>query len=81
MAWTADVVHHDRAANFAGIVDDDVAKSHQALRDGGGDGHVLDFTQGDVFGGARDQARIDLEFGIGHGVANHVPTDVVVSRD
>ena len=81
MAGTADIVHDDRAANFAGVVDDDVAESHQALRNGGGDGHVLDFAQRDIFGGACDQPRIDLEFGIGNRVANHVAPDVVVSRN
>ena len=28
MAWAADIVHHYRAANFTGVIDDDVAKSH-----------------------------------------------------
>ena len=62
MAWTADVVHHDRAANLAGVVDDDVAKSHHSLRDAGGDSHVLHFAQRNVFRGAGDQPGVDLEF-------------------
>ena len=62
MAGTADVVHDDRTADFTGVVDDDVAESHQALRDAGGDSHVLDFAQRYVFSGPRDQAGIDLEF-------------------
>ena len=81
MAWAADIVHHYRAANLAGVVDDDVAKSHQALRNAGGDGHVLDFAQWYVLSGARYQAGIDLEFGVCNCVANHVAPDVVVSRD
>jgi len=62
MAWATDVVQHNRPANLAGVIDDDVAKSHQSLRDAGGDSHVLDFAQRNVFRGAGDQARIDLEF-------------------
>ena len=62
MAWAADVMQHNRAANFARVVDDDVAKSHQSLRDAGGDSHVLDFAQGYVFRGAGDQSLVDLEF-------------------
>lgn len=54
MSWAADVVHHDRTADLAGVVDDDVAKTHQALRNAGGDSHVLNFAEWDVFGGARD---------------------------
>ena len=81
MAWTVYVVQDDRAANFARVVDDDVAKSHQPLRDAGGDGHVLDLAQRDVFRGARDQASVDLELRIGDRVFHHVAPDVVVSRD
>ena len=81
MTGTADVVHDDGAAKLAGVVDDDVAKSHHALRNTGGDSHVLDLAQRDVFGGARDQAGVDLEFGVGNRVANHVAPDVVVSRN
>ena len=44
MAWAADVVQHDRAANLTGVVDDDVAESHQSLRNTGRDRHVLHFT-------------------------------------
>ena len=61
MAWTADVVHHDRAADFTGVVDDDVAKAHQSLRNARGDSDVLHFAQRNVFGGASDEARVDLE--------------------
>ena len=62
VAWTADVVHHDRAANLAGIVDDDVAKSHQSLRNAGGHSHVLDLAQRNVFRSAGDESSVDLEF-------------------
>ena len=57
----ADVVHHDRAAKFAGVVDDDVAKAHEPLRDGGLDGDVLNFAEWNVFSGASDEAGVDLE--------------------
>ena len=54
MTRTADVVHDDRAANLAGVVDDDVAKTHQALWNAGGDSYVLDFAERNVFRGASD---------------------------
>ena len=62
VAWLADVVHHDRAAEFAGVVDDDVAKTHQALRDRGLDCDVLNFAEWNVFGRASDEAGVNLEF-------------------
>ena len=80
MARLADVVHHDRAAELAGVVDDDVAKTHQALRDRGLDSDVLNFAQRDVFGGAGDEAGVDLEFRVSYRVLNHVAPDVVLSR-
>src|SRR5689334_718025 len=78
VAGAADVVHDDRAAKLAGVIDDDVAKTHQALRDAGGDSHVLNFAQRDVFGGAADEAGIDLELGVGHRVLDHVSAQMVV---
>src|SRR5689334_4852292 len=78
MAWTVYVVQDDRAANLARVVDDDVAKSHQPLRDAGGDGHVLNFAQRYVLGGAGDQASIDLELRIRDRITNHVAPHVVI---
>ena len=60
MAWTADVVHYDRTTELTSIVDDDVAKAHHALRNTGGDSHVLNFAQWNVFRGAGDEAGVDL---------------------
>ena len=80
MARTADVVHDDRAAELAGVVDDDVAKTHQALRDTGGDSDVLNFAERDVFRSACDQAGIDLELGIGNRILDHVSPEMVVGR-
>ena len=39
-----DVVHDDRAAHLTGVVDDDVAKAHQPLRNTRRDRDVLDFA-------------------------------------
>ena len=79
MAWTADVVHHYRTAKLAGVVDDDVAEAHQSLRNTGGDGHVLNFAQRNVFRRASDEAGVDLERCIRGGVANHVSPQVVIA--
>src|SRR3954447_14587786 len=81
VARLADVVHDDGAAQFAGVVDDDVAKAHHSLRDRGLDGDVLNFAEGNVFSGASDKAGVDLEFRVSHRVLNHVAPDVVVSRN
>ena len=54
MAWAANVVHDYRAAELAGVIDDDVSKTHHPLRNAGGDSHVLNFAERNVFGGARD---------------------------
>ena len=81
MAGLADVVHDDRAADLAGVVDDDVAKTHDPLRNRGRDGYILDLAQRDVFRFPCDQAFVDLEFRVGDCVPNHIATDVVVSRD
>jgi hypothetical protein len=78
MARTADVVHAYRTTNFAGVVDDDVAKTHEPLRNAGLDGYVLNFAQRDVFCGAGNQAGINLQLGIGNCVLNPVSPDVVI---
>ena len=76
-----DVVHDDRAAKLAGVLDDDVAKAHDSLGNARRDGHVLNFAQRDVLRLTSYQAFIDLELGVGDGVPNHVAPDVVVSRN
>src|SRR5215213_1610591 len=81
VARLADVVQDDRAANLARVVDDDVTKAHQPLRNACRDGHILDFAQWNIFRRASDQASVDLEFRVCDSVADHVPLDVVVSRN
>src|ERR1700754_2492120 len=81
VAWLADVVHHGRATDLAGVVDDDVAEAEQSLRNTGGYGYVLDLTQGDVSCCAGDQSGVDLKLCVGDCVANHVSPDVVVTRN
>ena len=60
MARLADVVHNGGAADFTGVVDDDVAKAHQALRDGGLYRYVLHLAQRNVSRRPRDETSIDL---------------------
>jgi hypothetical protein len=81
MSRRADVVHHDRSTNFAGIVDNDVAETHDPLRNARGNGDVLDFAERNVASSARHQSPVDLEFGIGHCVTNHVSLEVVIGRN
>ena len=81
MAWTADVVHHYRAADLAGVVNDDVAEAHHSLWDAGRDSHILNLAEWDVFGRAGDEAGVALKGGIGDGVTNHGSPQVVVSRN
>ena len=62
MARAMDVVHDYRTAHFAGVIDNDVAKAHQALGNARRNRHVLHFTQGYVLGGAGDETGINLKF-------------------
>src|SRR6185436_16911618 len=65
MGRLADVVHYDRAAQFTGVVDDDVTEAHYSLWNRGRDSDVLDFAQRDVFRSPSDEARVDLKLRIG----------------
>jgi hypothetical protein len=49
------------------------------LRNTRRDGHVLNFTEWNVLGGASNEAGVDLQLRVSDGVANHVSSDVVVS--
>ena len=62
VARLADVVKHGGAAQLAGVVDHQIAEAEQPLRNTGGDGDVLNFGEGYVARGARDQSGIDLHF-------------------
>ena len=79
VARIADVVHDDRTADLASVIHDEIAKTEKALWNGGRDGYILHFAQGNVSGGASDQAGVDLEFRVGHCVANHVAPNVVIT--
>src|SRR6266850_4891122 len=79
VAWIADVVKHCCPTQFAGIVDDDVAKTEDSLRNTGGNRYVLNLAKRNVAGRAGYQASIDFYFRVGQSVANHVSAQVVIS--
>lgn len=81
MAWIADVVKNRNSARVASVIDDEVAKSENTLRDACGDGYILDLAEWNVASGSRNQAGVDFNFGIRQGVANHVSTQMAVSGD
>src|SRR5687767_15304595 len=65
VARAVDVAHHGGTADVAGVIDDDVAEAEQALRNTGGNGHVLHLAQRNVSRGSGHQAGIDLQLGVG----------------
>ena len=80
VAGIADVMQDCRATELAGIVDNQVSETEHALWNGGGNCDVLNFTKRNIACGARDQARVNFKFCVGQGVANHIPSEVVVRR-
>ena len=81
MTRIVDIVKHGRAAEFAGVVHDYIAKAQDALRNRSGNRYVLDLGKRDVPCRARDQAIIDFDFRVGQCVAHHVPFQVIISRN
>ena len=77
VAGIADVVENRGSAHFAGIVDDDIAKTKDSLRNTGGNRNVLDLAEGNVAGGAGYQTGIKFDFRVGEGVANHISPQMV----
>lgn len=78
MSRVADVFDNRRAADLTGVVDDDVTEAEDALEDRRRNRDVLDFAERNISSRTPDQTTVDLELGIGHGIANHVSTDVVI---
>ena len=62
MAGLADVMQDGRAADFAGIVYQQIAKTEYTLRNTGGNSDVLNLGERDVPSGACNQTGIDLNF-------------------
>lgn len=81
VAGIADVVKNRRSTQFAGIVDDDIAKTENSLRNTRRDGNVLNFAEWKITGRAGNQAGINFDFRVGEGVANHVSPQVVKGRN
>lgn len=79
MAGGVDVPHYGGATGVTRVVNNDVAKAEQALRNTRGNGHVLHFAQRNVAGGAGDQTGVDLQLRVGDRVAHHVSTQMVVA--
>ncbi len=79
MTWIVDVVKHGRAAEFAGVVDNDITKAEDSLQYRSGNRYVLYFGKRNVSRRARNQTVIDFDFRVGQRVAHHVPFQVVIS--
>ena len=79
MAGITDVVKYCGPTQFAGIVDDDVAKTEDSLGDTGGNRNVLDLAEWNIASGAGDQTGINLDLRVGESVANHISPQVVKS--
>ena len=78
LAGLIDIVQHNRAAHFARVVHDQITKAHQALRNTGRNGYILDLAQRNVTSSAGYQTGVDLHFGVGERVTNHVAFEMKV---
>src|SRR6266487_1057572 len=78
MAWIVDVVKHGCAAEFAGVVDDDVTKAEDSLQYRSRNRYILDLGKRNISRRPRNQAVIDFDFRVGQGVTHHVSFQVVV---
>ena len=72
LARLINIVQHNRAAHFARVVHNQITKAHQALRNTGRNSYILDLAQRNVTSRARYQAGVDLHFGVGERVTNHI---------
>lgn len=81
VAGIADVVKNGSSAQFAGIVNDNVAKTENSLGNTGRNRNVLNLAKGDIAGRAGDQTGINFDFRVGERVADHVSPQVVISRN
>lgn len=77
VAGITDVVKDCCPTHFAGIVDDDIAKTEDSLRNTGRDRNVLNLAEWNIAGRAGYQARVNFDFRVGQSVANHVSPEVV----
>ena len=59
-----DIVENRRAADFAGIVDYNRAKSEQPLQDGSRNSDILNLGEGNITCGPRNQTVVDLDLRI-----------------
>ena len=81
MAGIVNVVKDCRTSDLTRIVDDYVSKTQHTLRDASLDGNILNLAQRNIPGSSRNKPGIYLHFCIRNGVANHVPSDMVVGRN
>ena len=79
MAGITDVVKDCCPTQFAGVIDDDIAKTKDSLGNTGGNCNVLNLAEWNIASGAGDQTGINLDFRVGQSVADHVSPQVVKS--
>ena len=77
MAGLADVVKNRGAAYLAGIVDQQVAKAEQSLRNTSGDCDVLNLGERNVPSGSSNQTGVDLDFRVSQRITHHVSLQVI----
>ncbi len=81
VARIADVVKERFSAHFTGVIHDDIAKAEQPLGNARRDGDILNFAEGNVACRPGHQSGIDFDFCVRQRVANHIATQVVISRN
>src|SRR5262249_57098487 len=79
--WSVDVVQNRRTAKLTRVIDYEIAKSEDALRNGCGNSDVLNLGERNVAGRPRNQTVVDFNFRIRQRVPNHVAFEVVIRRN
>ena len=81
VARIVDVLKNSCAADFAGIINHDVAEAENPLEDGGGNRDVLNLTQRNIPSRSRNEAVINFDLRIRDRVPDHVSFQVVIGRN
>ena len=81
MARFTNVVKNRGSAQFAGVVDEHVAKTEDSLRNTGRNGDVLNLAEWNITGSAGDQTGINLNFSVSQRIPDHVSSQVVKGRN
>src|ERR1044072_90577 len=78
MTRIVDVAENSCAANLTGVVDYNVAKAKNSLKNRGRYGHILNLGQKDVPGGPGNQSIINFYLGVSERVTDHIALQMII---